>query len=321
MSLLQATDLYVQNKEEWKFERPTETNEHGLEPVWAEALKYVKERSSEPLDMSEIFKMWATAPFGIKRGLLPVLAVAFIQTESAHLAIYREGVFRPQFNDVDIDYLIKDPSCIQIRWLDVSSQQQRLLSWIAEVLQQLRNEKCALPQLEPLDIARELIQMYDSLPDYTKRTMRLSAKTVRLRELFKRSHDPHQLLFGDLPKLLLNSNDGVTVSSISSFKSSLHSVMEELLNKYSTMLTQLRDTMFCELQVPNASQHSLKELQSRASNIRQLTGDFRIEAFAGRIVNYDGNVGAFEPIASLVANKPPRDWVDLDFDRVLVDIA
>ena len=321
MSLLQATDLYVRNEEEWKFERPVETNEHNLEPAWAEALKYVKERSSEPIDMSDIYKMWAAAPFGIKRGLLPVLAVAFIQTERANLAIYREGIFRPQFDDVDVDYLIKDPSCIQIRWLDMSSQQQQLLSWIAEILQQLKNEKSALSLLEPLEIARGLVQIYDSLPDYTKRTMRLSPKTVRLRELFRRSQDPHQFLFSDLPKLLVSANGGITVNTISSFKSSLHSVMEELLNKYPTMLTQLRDTMLGELQVPNNSHHSLKELQSRANNIRQLTGDFRIEAYAGRIASYDGSVGAFEPIASLVANKPPRDWVDLDFDRALVDIA
>ena len=37
--------------------------------------------------------------------------------------------------------------------------------------------------------------------------------------------------------------------------------------------------MLAELQVPNVSPQSLAELRARADNIRQLAGDFRLDAF------------------------------------------
>ena len=48
---------------------------------------------------------------------------------------------------------------------------------------------------------------------------------------------------------------------------------------------------------------------------------FRVEAFVGRLSQFDGTDEAFEGIASLAANKPPHSWVDPDFDRAMVDIA
>jgi hypothetical protein len=79
--------------------------------------------------------------------------------------------------------------------------------------------------------------------------------------------------------------------------------------------------MLAELQVPNLSRQSLIELQDRASNIKQLAGDFRLDAFVGRLAQFSESHLSFEGIASLVANKPSRDWVDIDVDRAAIEIA
>src|SRR5262249_12032610 len=97
--------------------------------------------------------------------------------------------------------------------------------------------------------------------------------------------------------------------------------LEELVQSYSTMLRRLRDIMLEELQVPNASPQALSELRARAENIRQLAGDFRLDAFVGRLTQFEGTQADIEGIASLAVNKPPRDWVDPDLDRAAVEIA
>ena len=79
--------------------------------------------------------------------------------------------------------------------------------------------------------------------------------------------------------------------------------------------------MLAELQVPNVSPQALAELRDRAENIRQLAGDFRLDAFVGRLFRFDGSDESFEGIASLAANKPPRDWVDPDLDRAAIELA
>src|SRR5690606_34202380 len=103
--------------------------------------------------------------------------------------------------------------------------------------------------------------------------------------------------------------------------SGLREGLEELVQAYPSMLHRLRDIMLAELQVPNLAPQSLAELRDRATNIRQLAGDFHLEAFVGRLSQFDCTDKAFEGIASLAASKPPRDWVDPDLDRAMVDIA
>ena len=63
--------------------------------------------------------------------------------------------------------------------------------------------------------------------------------------------------------------------------------------------------LFEELQVPNMSQQSLAELHERAQNISQVVGDFKLEAFIGRLVQLSNSDASFESIASLAASKPP----------------
>ena len=79
--------------------------------------------------------------------------------------------------------------------------------------------------------------------------------------------------------------------------------------------------MLAELQVPNVSPQSLAELRDRSENIKQLAGDFRLDAFVSRLTQFDGSDESFEGIASLAANKPPREWVDPELDQAAVELA
>ena len=87
------------------------------------------------------------------------------------------------------------------------------------------------------------------------------------------------------------------------------------------MLRRVREIMLAELQVPNLSPQSLQELRERAVNIKDVSGDFRLDAFIGRLAQFDGSEIHVEGIGSLAANKPPRDWVDPDVDRASIEIA
>lgn len=319
-SLLHAPQLYRYEQDSWKFAPPSDSDPCRLKPIWSAATEYVRANADRAVEVAEIYTMWRAQPFGVKDGLMSVLAVAFIQSNIEHLAIYREGVFRAEFDDVDVEYLAKDARSVQIRWMVLSDLSRRLLSGMAEVVRAL-TEDAALIHPEPIDVARGLVAIYDRLPNWTKRTMQLSDNAVRFREIFKRARDPNQFLFSDLPSVELGSACTREGDSTSNLIGSLKEGLEEMVLAYTSMLHRLRDTMLSELQVPNLARQSLVELRLRARNVQRVAGDFRVEAFIGRIALFDGSNEAFEGIASLIANKPPRDWVDSDFDRSLLEIA
>jgi hypothetical protein len=321
-SVLEATGLYAQTPEGWRFVRPGSNGEDPshLGPLWDAAEALLNENAHRTVAVSELYDLWRQPPYGVKEGLMPILAVAFIQSQRGTLALYRQGVFQARFTDLDVEYLANDASDIQLRWMNLSEISRRLLSAMAEIVREL-DEQNSLSYLAPIDVARGLIAIYDRLPPYIHRTMRLSSNAVRVRGVFKQANDPNKFLFDDIPEILAAKADLASDADLQRIVVSVREGLEELVQAYPTTLGRLRDIMLEELQVPNASPQALAELRGRAENIRQLAGDFRLDAFVGRLSRFEGTQADIEAIASLAANKPPRDWVDPDLDRAAVEIA
>ena len=320
-SLLKATGLYRETAHGWRFVAPTPDDDPCLlAPAWAAATEYLRENENRTVSVADIFDIWRQAPFGIKDGLLPLLVVAFILSRHSDLAFYRQGIFQARMSDLDMDYLVKDPDDIQVRWMDLSDWLRRLLSDMAGIVREL-DEGNKLADLEPIDVAKGLVAIYDQVPPWVERTQRLSANAKRVRQLFKQANDPNKLLFDDIPHVLSDgvvASDGETLDRIAAL---LRDGLTELREAYSSMLHRLREILLAELQVPNASPLMLAELRARAENIRQLGGDHRLEAFVVRLAQFQGGDEDMESLASMATNKPSRSWVDTDVDRASVELA
>lgn len=321
-SILESTGLYSQHDEEWRFVSPVsgDADTSYLAPMWEDVLAHIKDNADRTIALSELFDRWIKPPFGLKDGIMPILAVAFILSQRDKLAIYREGLFRAKFDDVDVQYLAKDATSIQLRWMDITDVSRRLLSSMADIVRDLDTDN-DLVHLEPIDVARGLVAIHDKLPTWTKHTMRLSANAVHVRDLFKRANDPNKFLFDDIPGTLGEEVATGKEKDLHRIIASVRDGLEELVQAYPSMLHRSRDLVLSELQVPNVSPQSLAELRDRAENVRQLSGDFRLEAFVGRLSQFDGSDASFEGIASLMVNKPPRDWVDPDLDQAAIELA
>ena len=103
--------------------------------------------------------------------------------------------------------------------------------------------------------------------------------------------------------------------------SAVRSGLDELVGAYPGMLRELAATMLHELRIPDGTKVEIAELHLRAETVRGLTGNYRLDAFATRLTSYTGTEEEIEGIASLAANKPPRDWVDRDIDQARIEIA
>lgn len=320
-SILETTGLYSSTSEGWRFAAPSADNDpFGLLPLWKAAGELLQNAEDRTVSVAEVYKLWSAPPFGLKDGLMPVMAVAFILSRREQVALYREGVFQARFKDIDVEILAKDANDVQLRWMDLSAFSRRLLSSMAQVVRDLDTAN-SLTHLAPIDVARGLIAIFDRLHVWTKRTTQLSSNAIRVRDLFKMANDPNKFLFDDIPAAFggrgaLDSEEGIR-----SVVDDVRQGLEELVQSYPSMLRRLNDLMLGELQVPNSSPQSLAELRARAENVKDIGGDFRLNAFVGRLSSFGGNEEDIEGLASLAANKPPRDWTDSDLDRAALEIA
>lgn len=316
MSLLAKTGLHGEVNGEFRFIDPRGAGDPaGLAPLWSAAEKLLRDHSDRSVTISEIYRLWSKVPFGVKRGVMPVLAMAFVMTMRSSLAFYRDGIFQPFFREIDIDYLVKDPSLLQVRWMDLNQDARELLAGLADVVRELDTSN-SLSDLEPIDVARGLVAIYSRLSPWTQRTQRLSSNASAVRGVFKKASDPNKLIFNDLPGLFAIHGEG-----LGHVTSNVREGLKELVSAHPGMLHRLRSDMLAELQVPNASPNAIADLRARAENVRNLAGDFQLEAFVGRIATFLGTEEDIEGLASLAANKPVRDWSDADIDRATMGLA
>lgn len=321
-SILEASNLYSFNSGKWQFLEPiANLDPCNLYPLWNYAKNYIRNNSSRNIEISEIYNLWVAPPYGIKRGLLPILITSFILCNLSSLAIYREGIFKDSFDDVDIDILCKDPSSIQIKWVEISSNQQHLLNFLYSSLINI-DASYTLEDLSPLNLARLLIRFYDALPHLTKVTEKISPISKKLRKILKSANDPNKLLFEDLYQLIQKNEE--LHSSYSEYNSISRVTVNpfiELYSAYKYVLESISKILFQELKCPQDQESIIIDIKVRAKNLRGISGDLILEAFINRLLIFDGSHESLEGIISLIVNKPPITWNDNDLDRARIGIA
>lgn len=307
-TLLSATGLHDRDLAgEWRFRPPPPCDEKNIHPLWDAALKRVSAEDAGEVCVKELYDLWAEPPYGVKSGLMPVLAIAFMTAHADKVAVYRDGVFEPRITDVDVDEMLQDPGRFALRWVDEDVERRRTLACLAEVA-----GRCGFPSAgtTPLEVARALVALAFSIPMWARRTQRMSAEARNVRNILLKASDPHRLLFMDLPEALS--------STPSDLGERIEAPLRELLGAYPEMLRKVDRRLADAI---DGKEGDDPELRERAESVSKATGDLRLEGFAARLRKRDGSTQSIEGILSLTVNKPPRDWTDLDVDAALVAVA
>lgn len=306
-TLLVASDLYRQVGEAWRFCEPSAASPEGFSEIW-KATRELFSDASARVSVDTIYDRWRMPPFGMKQGILPVFLTAFLLAHKANIAVYKEGMFIPRLSDADIDECLQDPARFTLRWIAIDEDKSRILEGISSLLEAVGEKGGAA---DPLEAARGLVAMIFNLPEWSRRTQRLSEKAKAIRDMLLKASDPHKVLFVDLPSLL-EAADG------KAYVTALRAPLQEIATAYPKMLAEVETKM---LEALDATSEDLASLRERAKSVAGVSGNFRLDAFSTRLASYDGSRLSLEGILSLAADKPPRDWVDRHIDTALLELV
>ncbi len=307
-TVLAPAGLHHKTADGFVFSKPTHSK-IGLtyKAFWDKAERLFDDER-EPISLNRLYQLWEAPPFGIRRGLMPILALAFIMANRYRFALYGEGRFQAEIDDYLVDMLLQDENLVALRRVDIDAFQGAVLTGLASAVKSATGQSCPA---DPLEIARRLVRFARDLPPWTQKSLSLSPPTMEVRRILLRADDPHKAVFIDIPAIFGEDDAKATASGIKD-------ALNELSAAYPQMTKDLSQRM---LRALGCAEGDFKDLQSRANTVSDLTGDLRIDAFAARLANYGGDVADFEAIASLAINRPPRDWTDRDPDQVALALA
>ncbi len=311
VSLLGSTGLHAEDQAgSWSLREPTAAA-GNLDALWEEADRLVEGAGTEGVGLDRLFEIWRVRPFGTKDGLLPILGLAYLLTRREKLALYLDDGFCSDISDLFVDRLLQDASSIRLRYSEISERDAAILRAVASAIEELTGDE--IVAAEPLLVGRKLVALVMETPGWVRRTTSLSAAARKVRDLAMSAHDPNKFMLDDIPSLVGASGRPEQVASV------LKDGLREISSAYPDMLAALEKELLRELRVQG--KQGLANLRARAEQVTGITGNFRLDAFATRLASYDGSIDVLEGLASLAANKPPRDWVDRDVDAARIELA
>lgn len=297
MTVVQPFGLHQDTGEGFAFGEPNAETPHGksLMAAWS-----VIEAMGE-VTLDEVFDIWAAAPFGVKRGVMPVLALAYILARRNALAVYQDGTFQSSITTVFFDRLLQNPALIRLKRVERTAQDA---AFVKDLIDRLQLAKSATP----LDVAKAVYERFELLNQFAKRTTRLDDMARAVRDVVLRASDPEALLFRDLTPVLEGQPEpaAAIVEAIRACEAS-----------YPALLSDLRRDLAAVL----GASASFEGVAGRATNIHGVTGDLRFQAFAMRVADFDGGAGDVEGLASMLVHRPPHAWSDHECDQAVLELA
>lgn len=281
------------------FVNPKTPKGKTLLPAWkaAEELLY---KPNAVTSLAELYETWTAAPFGIKKGLLPIFALVLFLSNRPKLALYIENTFIPELTDAYLDEWLQDPRRVTWRFVQIDGQEKELLSQLSKAL---RGQLGTNVALDPLDSARALVGIIFNLPLWVRRTETLSSRTKTIRRLLINASDPHKVLFQDLP-LALNTTNPIEIAN------QIAEIIQELTLAYPKRVSAVENKLLQAIDETPAR----NSLRRRADSVKQVAADFKLDAFAARLANYQGELKDIEGLLMLAIGKPSKDWTDHDLN-------
>ena len=193
-SVFEAGRLHMESIDGWKFVRPDSDDPLQLSPFWNRLDELFTKSDASPITLLQIMDIFSKPPFGVKRGLFPVLFVHFYLIYHYEIALYEEDAYCPSLTYEHLERMVRRPDLYSFQRFRIEGVRIGLLEQYSKALfGEIRNP------LRLLEIARPLTQLIMDLEEYTKQTKQLSELTTRIRDAFFLSKSPESFFFKELP--------------------------------------------------------------------------------------------------------------------------
>ena len=309
-SVLEAGRLHTEGPSGWALSAPSDQDDPlNLRPTWQRLHTLLEESAAAPVSVARLMEDLAGAPYGVKRGIFPILFLHYYLLHRDEIAVYDDGTYTPGLRYEHLERLVRRPDLFSLQRFRVEGQRAALFDEYSKALfGEVRDA------LSVLDLARPLSAFMLSLDDYAKKTRRLSPITLKVREAFFMSKSPQKLLFEALPCAC----DADSGDSASELGETLIGALRELKNAQATLLDDMRSALCRAFSLPaETTIGELRELlRGTCHGLEQYTIDMEgMKGLLHRLANRElADDEWFANILLFLARKSAAKWSDQDRD-------
>jgi hypothetical protein len=204
LSLIKEIGLHTNEDGIWTWNKPTE---ESFAALWETGEAFLNSTKAKDRSLQDLIDILSSKPFKLKQGFIDYWVPIFLLAKSDEFALYEGDSYLPQIKNDILELVNKKPSLFRIKAFDVAGVKLELFNRYRIFLNQAENHhptnKLFIQTIKPFLI------FYRDLPEYSKKTNRLSKRSIALRQVIAHAKDPEKAFFEDFPTAL-----GFTVAEL-----------------------------------------------------------------------------------------------------------
>jgi len=313
-TVLLNSGLYRQDSRgAWVFAQPEEIEAPGLAEIWAQFRALLTEPCRKHKDLARFFADLQEPPWGLRRGVIPILFAAALKAFPSALSIVHVGGgYVADLLPSEIEDICRSPGAYRLTVLPLDQAERRYLLLLARAF----NPDSGLDGIGTTDLLRacfDAIQAWKHKAPPGAFTSRfVSPEAQKLQQVVQLEASPVELFFRRLPELV-----GLGKGSLKEVADAVVRLKQEL-DSVEQAYRERAELVVRKVLGINASRD--------AASVQELVQDW-VECFSPELVEglndgmgrallmrlrteHGSDDAIVDTIASMVAGKAPRRWDD-----------
>jgi hypothetical protein len=220
LSLLKNTGIHRQENNLFVL---TEPYDKSFKYLWNFCEEFLVSTKSSKKNLGDLIEIISSKPFKLKRGFIDFWVPLFLFAKRTDYALFDCDIYIPSVSVDLFEMIIKNSKNYFIKAFDVQGIKFELFNRYRELINKSKEEKITSHSF--VDTIRPFLTFYRGLPDYTKKTNRISREALSFRNAIAIAKDPEKAFFEDFPNAL-----GYTTQILYESNKSLEEYVDKLRN-------------------------------------------------------------------------------------------
>jgi len=243
LSLLKHTGMHKQVGDEYVL---TEPSESSFKKLWQCCENFIESSKSNKKSLIELVELLNSKPFKLKQGFIDFWLPVFLFIKRDDYALFDKETFIPFLNGDLFDLIIKYPQHYYVKAFDIQGVKFDLFNKYRSFIN--KGSETKITNQSFVDTIRPFLTFYRGLPEYTKRTDRLSKTAIALRNTIANAKELEKTFFEDFPSALgytsnkLYNSDKYLEDFVIQLQNNIREIRtchEELINRIEARLLEI----------------------------------------------------------------------------------
>lgn len=267
LSLLKETGIHRIENGVLTISKPTDTS---YDTLWELGEKFLESSKYSKRNLQDFVEMLSVKPFKLKQGFIDFWLPIFLFIKRNDFALFHEDIYIPELTFENLELVSKKAKNYEIKAFDVEGIKLRMFNQYREMLE--LTEKDAITNQSFIETIKPFLKFYREIPEYSKKTLRLGEKALKLRDAIANSKDPEKTFFEDFPSAMnvnileLQNN----TQKLEYYIADIQSSIREIRTSYSELIERFENYILTDIvgETLDFKEYKLK-LQNRFKNVKK----------------------------------------------------